>query len=63
MTVRELPSLSSMALPSFGQIVPIVRTHDVVKRVLKHNDGHGSAFSARRRPVVLVYSETHIDAL
>jgi predicted GIY-YIG superfamily endonuclease len=38
-------------------------THDLVKRVLKHNDGHASAFTARRRPVVLVYSETHIDAL
>ena len=36
-------------------------TWDVAARVMKHNEGGGSGFTARRRPVALVYSESHDD--
>jgi predicted GIY-YIG superfamily endonuclease len=34
-------------------------TGDVVARIAKHNDGQGSSFTAKRRPVSLAYSESH----
>ena len=34
---------------------------DLESRVAKHNDGSGSSFTARRRPVQLVLSETHAN--
>ncbi len=33
------------------------RSEDVEKRVAAHNDGRGAAWTARRRPVSLVYRE------
>jgi len=35
----------------------IGETNDVDQRLLKHNEGSASGFTAKRRPVVLVYSE------
>jgi len=35
----------------------IGETNDVERRLLKHNEGSASAFTAKRRPVVLAYSE------
>jgi predicted GIY-YIG superfamily endonuclease len=32
-------------------------TNDLDLRLLRHNEGRASAFTARRRPVVLAYSE------
>jgi predicted GIY-YIG superfamily endonuclease len=37
----------------------IGRTADLVDRLRRHNDGTACAFTARRRPVILVYSEDH----
>jgi predicted GIY-YIG superfamily endonuclease len=37
----------------------IGETGDLDLRVAKHNDGRASGFTARRRPVVPVYSEDH----
>jgi predicted GIY-YIG superfamily endonuclease len=34
-------------------------TDNLDARILKHNDGTASAFTAQRRPVLLVYSEMH----
>ena len=34
-------------------------TGDVAARIAKHNDGQGSSFTAKRRPVSLAYSESH----
>jgi putative endonuclease len=34
-------------------------TNDLDLRLIRHNDGSASRFTADRRPVVLVYSETH----
>ena len=39
--------------------VYIGSTTDLESRVLKHNDGSASRFTATRRPVTLVYSEPH----
>ena len=39
--------------------VYIGSTTDLESRVLKHNDGSASRFTATRRPVRLVYSEPH----
>jgi len=38
--------------------VYIGSTTDLESRVLKHNDGSASRFTATRRPVTLVYSGT-----
>ncbi len=35
----------------------IGETDDLTARVTRHNEGRGCVFTARRRPVVLVYSE------
>ena len=35
--------------------------NDVDLRVMRHNDGRASSFTAARRPVTLVYSEPHLD--
>jgi predicted GIY-YIG superfamily endonuclease len=35
----------------------IGETDDLVLRVARHNEGRGCVFTARRRPVTLVYSE------
>jgi len=37
----------------------IGETNDPYLRLAKHNDGSASAFTAKRRPVALVYSEIH----
>lgn len=37
----------------------IGETDDVAGRVARHNDGRGCAFTARRRPVTLVYAEEY----
>ena len=34
-------------------------TDDVELRLRRHNEGRGAAFTARRRPVTLAYSESH----
>jgi predicted GIY-YIG superfamily endonuclease len=34
-------------------------TDDIDRRVMTHNDGRASSFTATRRPVVLVYSERY----
>ena len=34
-------------------------TDDLAQRVTWHNQGHGSTWTAKRRPVTLVYSEPH----
>ncbi|MDP3716308.1 MAG: GIY-YIG nuclease family protein [Acidobacteriota bacterium] len=34
-------------------------THDLAARAKAHNDGHGSAYTASRRPVTMVYAEEH----
>ena len=34
-------------------------TGDLDVRLMKHNDGSASTFTANRRPVVLAYSESH----
>lgn len=39
----------------------IGETDDVVFRLEKHNNGSASVFTAKRRPVTLVYSESHPD--
>jgi predicted GIY-YIG superfamily endonuclease len=36
-------------------------TTDVERRLAQHNGGRGCAFTARRRPVTLVYTEQHPD--
>jgi putative endonuclease len=36
-------------------------TQDVAERVATHSAGLGSAFTAKRRPVTLVYTEKHPD--
>jgi|KBSSwiStaDraftv2_1062776.scaffolds.fasta_scaffold2996796_1 predicted GIY-YIG superfamily endonuclease len=35
------------------------QTDDVEQRLSRHNDGIASRFTARRRPVTLVYTESH----
>jgi predicted GIY-YIG superfamily endonuclease len=35
-------------------------TNDVDLRVVRHNEGRGSRFTARRLPVTLAFSEPHI---
>ena len=37
----------------------IGETPDVSSRVMKHNEGGGSAYTAKRRPVHLAYFEVH----
>lgn len=37
----------------------IGETPDVTLRVMKHNEGGGSAYTAKRRPVDLAYVEVH----
>jgi predicted GIY-YIG superfamily endonuclease len=39
----------------------IGHTHDLEKRVTRHNDGCASAHTASRRPVHVVYSEKYLD--
>ncbi|MBN2583080.1 MAG: GIY-YIG nuclease family protein [Planctomycetes bacterium] len=34
-------------------------TDDLAQRVAWHNQGHGSTWTAKRRPVTLIYSEPH----
>jgi predicted GIY-YIG superfamily endonuclease len=34
-------------------------TNDVAARLARHNEGRGSVYTAARRPVSLVYSESH----
>ena len=34
-------------------------TDDLVAREKTHNDGHGSTYTASRRPVTMVYAEKH----
>ena len=36
-------------------------TDDVDARIKKHNTGKGAKYTAQRRPVELLYSETHPD--
>src|SRR5438477_1469875 len=38
-------------------------TNNLDLRLTRHNEGTGSAFAARRRPVSLVYSESHPDRI
>ena len=40
----------------------IGETDDLEGRVRQHNDGHGCRFTARRRPVFLVYSEEQYES-
>jgi putative endonuclease len=35
------------------------RTNDLAVRIATHNEGRGGTYTARRRPVQLVYSEPH----
>jgi predicted GIY-YIG superfamily endonuclease len=35
-------------------------TDDLDARLIKHNEGTASVFTATRRPVALVYSEAHV---
>jgi predicted GIY-YIG superfamily endonuclease len=37
----------------------IGHTGDITNRISQHNEGRASAFTGRRRPVTIVYSETH----
>ena len=37
----------------------IGETGDVARRLTKHNEGSASGFTAKRRPVTLVYSEQY----
>jgi predicted GIY-YIG superfamily endonuclease len=37
----------------------IGETNDLDLRLLRHNEGQASAFTAQRRPIVLQYSEQH----
>jgi len=37
------------------------QTHDVERRIAKHNEGMAAAFTARRRPVQVVYRESFPD--
>ena len=37
----------------------IGETNDLESRLIRHRDGMASAFTARRRPVVLAYRETY----
>jgi predicted GIY-YIG superfamily endonuclease len=39
----------------------IGETGDIARRLAKHNDGSASGFTAKRRPVTLVYSETFVE--
>ena len=39
----------------------IGETNDVDLRVMRHNDGRASSFTAARRSVTLLYSEQHPD--
>ena len=39
------------------------RTTDLSQREQKHNDGHGAAYTAARRPVRIVYAEEHTSEL
>lgn len=41
------------------QALYIGETGDLRRRIAKHNDGSASMFTARRRPVRLVFSEQH----
>jgi len=36
-------------------------TKDLLSRLAKHRDGSASSYTATRRPVRLVFSETHAD--
>jgi putative endonuclease len=36
-------------------------TDDIEKRLRKHNEGKGAKYTASRRPVMLVYSESYPD--
>jgi predicted GIY-YIG superfamily endonuclease len=37
----------------------IGETDDVAARLARHNDGRGSSFTAKRRPVRVVFAEVH----
>lgn len=37
------------------------QTVDLDARLVKHNEGSASAYTATRRPVRLVYSESHVN--
>ena len=37
----------------------IGETHDLAGRLTRHNEGSAAAYTARRRPVRLVYQEEH----
>ena len=37
----------------------IGETYDIAQRLVKHNEGSASAYTAARRPVHLVYAERH----
>ncbi len=36
-------------------------SNQVEERIKKHNQGKGAAYTAQRRPVVLIYQEEHPD--
>ena len=40
----------------------IGHAHDLRLRLQYHNQGRGPTFTAARRPVAIVYSETHLSA-
>jgi len=41
----------------------IGETDDIKGRIVRHQDGRGCAYTARRRPVELVYLEEHTDRI
>jgi predicted GIY-YIG superfamily endonuclease len=62
-----MPSSSSMwfvyILRCADNALYVGATSDLDLRLLKHNEGSACAFTARRRPVTLVYSERHASPL
>ena len=38
-------------------------THDLASRIQDHNIGKGALYTSTRRPVRLIYSETHVSEL
>lgn len=44
-------------LPSADDSLYVGHTEDLASRVRMHNEGHGGAYTAARRPVVVVYFE------
>jgi len=57
--MRDTTSYFTYILHCSDNSYYVGHTENLTQRVAWHNAGHGSAWTAKRRPVTLVFSEPH----